>query len=102
MARIELEFNDKKFTIEYDRASVREFLRVKENISDLDQAVALIKCGLLKHHKDDMPSEEDILGWVMAMEDLNEFAKALSEMVQDVLSAIKTDRKNLKWAKVEA
>jgi len=103
MARIELSFYDKKYTIEYNRVSVKEFLQLKGTGDEIDQAVALIKCGLAMHHKNDMPKDSEVLGWVMALgEDLKEFADALTGMVQDVLTTLQTDRKNLKWAKVEA
>lgn len=103
MARIELSFYDKKYTIEYNRASVKEFLKIKDAGDEIDQAVALIKCGLIMHHKDDMPKDSEVLGWVLALgEDLNNFAQALTGMVQDVLTTLKADRKNLKWGKVEA
>lgn len=103
MARIELSFYDKKYTIEYNRASVKEFLLLKDEGDEIDRAVALIKCGLTMHHKDNMPSDADVLGWVMALgEDLKNFADALQGMVQDVLTTLQADRKNLKWGKVEA
>lgn len=100
MARIELSFYDKNYTIEYNRASIKEFLTFKGK-DDIEQAVALIKCGLIKNHKNDMPKDDEIIGWVLAMgEDIKPFAEALQEMVQDVLNSLKTDRKNLKWEKV--
>lgn len=103
MARIELSFYDKNYTIEYNRMSVKEFLMNKDKGDELDKAVTLIKCGLKMHHADDMPSDADILGWVMALgEGLDDFAKALTGMIQDVISVLETDRKNLKWGKVEA
>lgn len=103
MARIELSFYDKKYTIEYNRMSVKEFFMNEGKGDDLDKAVTLIKCGLKMHHAEDMPSDADILGWVMALgEGLNDFAQALRGMIQDVLLVLETDRKNLKWGKVEA
>lgn len=101
MARIELSFNDKNYTIEYDRASIREFLKSKDGKDDIEQIICLVKCGLIKNHKNDMPSDDDIFGWVMAMgENVEAFADALHGMVQDVLDTFKSDAKNLKWEKV--
>lgn len=103
MARINLSFNDRNYTIEYNRASIKEFLKVKDKLDDLDQVIALIKCGLIMHHEDDvdMPDENEIFSWVMAMgDDVKNFAEALREMVEEALNAIKADRKNLKWEKV--
>lgn len=103
MARIELSFYDNKYTIEYNRASIREFLSLKNVDNEIDQVVALIKCGLQMHHEDDMPSDEMIVSWVLALgDDVKPFAEALTSLVQDVLEALKADRKNLKWGKVEA
>lgn len=105
MARIELSFYDKDYVIEFNRASIKEFFKLKSKKSDdeLDEVVALIKCGLVMHHKDDMPSDEDVFGWVLAMgESIKDFASALHEMVQDTLTTLETDRKNLKWGKVQA
>ena len=103
MARqIKLSFKDKDYIIEYNRMSVKQVLKIKTE-DDIDQVIALIKAGLTMHHKDELPSDDEIFGWVLALdEDTTEFAKALQEMVQDVLDTFKDDRKNLKWAKVEA
>lgn len=103
MARIELSFYDKNYVIEFNRASVKGFLKIRDNGNELDQVVALIKSGLIMHHENDMPSDDEIFGWVMAMgEEVKDFAEALQGMVQEVLDAFKEDRKNLKWGKVEA
>lgn len=103
MARIELTFYDKSYIIEYNRASVKEFLMLKNKGDEIEQVVALIRCGLVMHHEKDMPTNNDILGWVLALgEDVKDFANALQGMVQDVLTTLETDRKNLKWGKVEA
>lgn len=102
MARIELSFYDKKYTIEYNRASVKEFMKINGMKDDVERSIALIKCGLIMHHENDMPSDDEIIGWVFAMgEDLKEFADVLLEMLQGVINTIKSDRKNLKWGKVD-
>ena len=101
MARtIKVSFYDKDYTIEFDRSSVRYVLEhTKED--GMQQAIVLIKGGLLKHHKNELPSDDDIFGWIMAMgKEMTEFASALQEMVQEVLKAFEDDRKNFKWAKV--
>lgn len=100
--KIELEFYDNKYVIEYNRSSVKEVLNSKTD-DELQNAIVLIKSGLIMHHKDNLPTDDEIFGWVMALgEDVGEFAKALEEMVQGVLNTFKEDRKNLKWGKVEA
>ena len=101
MARIELSFYDKDYVIEFNRASVKGFLKVRNSGDELDQVVALIKSGLLMHHEDDMPTDDLILGWVLAMgDDIKVFAEKLQSMVQEVLNSLKADRKNLKLREV--
>ena len=57
----------------------------------------LIKAGLIEHHKDDMPSDESITAWVSIIPNGKEFYKKLMSMVQDVVSSVEQDRKNLNW-----
>lgn len=100
--QIELSFYDKKYIIEYNRASVKAVVK-NENQDTIDQVVNLIKCGLIMHHEKEMPTDDEIFGWVLALgDDIKAFAEALQELVQDVLETFKNDRKNLKWGKVEA
>lgn len=100
--QIKLSFKDKDYIIEFNRMSVKEVLK-NDSGDEIDQIIALIKAGLKMHNEDDMPTDDEIFGWVMALdEDVKPFANALQEMVQDVLDTFKDDRKNLKWAKVEA
>ena len=100
--QIELSFYDKTYIIEYNRASVRAVVK-EEKQDTIDQVVNLIKCGLIMHHEHELPSDDEIFGWVMALgDDIKEFAEALQELVQAVLDTFKNDRKNLKWGKIEA
>ena len=101
--KIELSFYDKKYIIEYNRSSVRKvLLHNNKNDDTIQRAIMLIKCGLVMHHEDDLPSDDDIFGWVMALgSEVENFANALREMVQSVLDTFKEDRKNLHWGKVE-
>ena len=100
MARkIELEFYDKKYIIEYNRSAVLDVVSFKGE-SDIETIVNLIRCGLKKNHEKDMPTDDEIKGWLMALgEDLTAFAEELREMVQEVISTFESDRKNLKWRK---
>lgn len=99
--QINLEFYDKKYIIEYNRSSVLEVVGIKEE-NDLDKIVGLVKAGLKMHHENDMPSNDEVKGWLIALGDnVKDFAEALQEMVQDVLETFKSDRKNLKWGKAE-
>ena len=102
MGRIEISFYDKTYTIEYNRASVKSFLKHMDDDDD-DKIIALIKSGLEMHHKNEMPTDDDVFGWVVAMgDDAKDFASALQDLVQEVLGTFEEDRKNLKWAKVKA
>lgn len=98
MARkIELKFYDNVYTIEYNRASIKEVFLHQSN-DEIEQVITLIKGGLMLHHKDNMPNDDEIFGWVMALgEDVKPFAEALQGMVQEVLDAIQSDKKNLEW-----
>ena len=108
MARINVEFYDKKYTIEFDRESTKEFFKIrkdfnKETKDPLDktrQLIDLIKCGLMKHHADDMPSDDEVFGWVLAMgEDAKPFMEALVDMINEIMQTVQTDRKNFHWGK---
>ncbi len=102
MARIiDLDFNDKKYSIEYNRIAIVKLMAERdENDDTFDSAVKLIKCGLLKNHEKDMPTDDDIAGWLLSLgDDLQAFVEALQESVQSVLEIIEKDKKakNLKW-----
>ena len=101
MARvIDIEFNDRKFTIEYNRKSVVRFMTMQENDNDLNTAIKLIQCGLLKHHENELPDEDEIFAWVLAMgDDAQAFVSALKECVEEVLNTIKNDKEQsgFKW-----
>lgn len=99
---IELSFYDKKYTIEYNRASVRKIIKLKDSGDEVEQLITLIKAGLEMHHSNDMPSDDDIFGWVLALgDDMKAFAEELQSIIEDVVNTFKEDRKNLKWGKVE-
>ena len=97
---INLSFRDRDFIIEYNRSSVKYVLtHQKEEL--IDQLIVMIKGGLLMHHEKEMPTDDEVFGWVMALgDDMKVFAETLEEMVQGVLSTFEEDRKNLKWGKV--
>ena len=101
MARIiDLEFNDKKYSIEYNRESIVKLMSVSKNDDLMENAVSLIECGLYKHHKEDMPDRDSIIGWLLVLgDDLKDFVEALQESVEEVLKVIQNDQnsKNVKW-----
>ena len=99
--KIKISFNDKDYIIEYNRESVMKLMeKLNEKESDMEHAIEIVYCGLLKHHKDDMPERDVIFGWVLSMGDKAEgFVQALQGCVQEVLDAVKkeTESGNLKW-----
>ena len=114
MARIKLKFYDKEYIIEYkNRDEVKNYFvdvaSLYEKIEKLDEnskeyidtslkALALlIKAGLVEHHKDDMPSDEELHNWAMSVPNAKEFYTKLMSMVQEVLSSVEQDAKNLTW-----
>ena len=102
MARIiDLQFNDKTYSIEYNRASVLKLFTLKSNDKDeIEGAIDLIYCGLLKHHENDMPDRDEIVGWVLAMgEDIKPFLEELQKSIQKTLELVQSEQKskNLKW-----
>lgn len=120
--RIKLQFHDKEYIIEYsNRAEVLSYFAeldiVSKNVAGKDKEVdvenfdvengfnaliLLIKAGLVEHHKDDMPSDSELARWVLIIPNPNEFYETLRGMVQDVISTINDDRKNMKWEVEEA
>lgn len=110
MARkIKLQFYDKTYTIEYaNRIEVKEYFaqlsKVKKDESiesGVKTLVILIKAGLIEHHKKEMPSDKELERWITAIPNADSFYETLMSMVQEVVSAIDSDTKNLKW-EVEA
>lgn len=102
MARvIEIEFNDKTYLIEYNRRAVVKFMTSQsKNNDDFEVAINLIKCGLLKHHEKELPTDDVIFGWVLAMgDDAKNFIKALKECIEEVITTIKADKETsgFKW-----
>ena len=110
MARkIKLQFYDKTYTIEYaNRIEVKEYFAQLSEIKDdktiessMKALIILLKAGLIEHHEKEMPSDKDIERWATSMPNAQKFYKTLMSMVQEVVSAIDSDTKNLKW-EVEA
>ena len=102
MARIiDLEFNDKKYSIEYNREAVLKLFSLKKDDDDpMESAINLIYCGLMKHHKDEMPDREVIIEWLLAVgEDIKPFVEELQKCIQEVLEVVQADQKskNFKW-----
>ena len=101
---IDLQFNDKTYSIEYNRESVLKFYASqqaeKKEKDTMEVAIALIQCGLMKHHGDELPDRETIISWVLAMgDDLTAFVEELQKCIQEVLEVIQSEQKskNLKW-----
>ena len=105
MGRIKLKFYDKEYIIEYaNRIEVKEYfgelskLKEKEDVKQgIKALVLLLKAGLVEHHLNEMPSDEELERWATSMPNAKEFYEKLMSMVQDVVSLIENDTKNLKW-----
>lgn len=108
--KIKLQFYDKTYTIEYaNRIEVKEYFAKLGNIKNdesiengLKALVILLKAGLIEHHKDNMPSDSDLERWATSIPNADKFYKTLMSMVQEVISVISDDTKNLKWEVEEA
>ena len=87
MARIiDLQFNDKKYSIEYNREAVLKLYTLKDEQEDtMESAINLIYCGLLKHHKEEMPDREVIIGWLLSM---GQDTKAFVEELQNCITIV--------------
>lgn len=105
MARINVEFNDRKYIIEYNRRSIVKLMESQnEKDSEIESAVKIIYYGLYKNHSNDMPDMDDIYGWIIAMgEQLKPFVEALNGLIQDVLTTVKNEQENkgFKWGVVK-
>ena len=107
--KIKLQFYDKTYTIEYaNRIEVKEYfaqlgkVEKKDTIENGIRAlVLLLKAGLVEHHKEEMPSDKELERWATSIPNTKEFYETLMSMVQEVISVIDKDTKNLKW-EVEA
>lgn len=98
--KIDLEINGNTFTIEYDRASVYKYIANKEDSETItiEDAVDLVYFGLLKNHEEEMPTKDDIFGWLLGIEDLTAFYTEVTKSIEEVLTAIEQDKKgNVKW-----
>ena len=111
MARkIKLQFYDKTYTIEYaNRIEVKEYFSKLSEVKNDDNIengikalVILLKAGLVEHHKSEMPSDKELERWATAIPNAELFYKTLMGMVQEVISVIDGDTKNLKWEVEEA
>ena len=109
MGRIELKFYDKTYIIEYaNRFEVKAYFQELANLKEKDETkkvikelVILLKAGLVEHHLNNMPSDNDILNWATSIPNAQKFYEKLMSMVQEVISLIENDTKNLNWEVVD-
>jgi len=104
MGRIKLKFYDKTYIIEFaNRIEVKEYFAELSKIKEEDdeynikKIVLLLKAGLVEHHSNEMPSDNDLERWITSMPNAEDFYKKLASMVQDVVGLIEKDTKNLSW-----
>lgn len=109
MGRIKLKFYDKTYIIEYaNRLEVKSYFAELSKIKDtkdfengIKALVLLVKAGLVEHHKNDMPSDSELENWVVSIPNAQQFYDKLMSMVQEVVSVIENDTKNLNWEVVD-
>lgn len=100
---IDITFNGKDYVIEFNRETVLKLMTSqtnKPNQNGIDMIYDFIYYGLLKNHKDDMPTKEVVTSWIISMGDQAQgFVNELSACVKDVLEVIEQDKKqgNFKW-----
>lgn len=107
--QIKLSFYDKTYIVEYANrievknyfAQLSEFKDKNDFDSGVKALVLLLKAGLIAHHKDEMPSDKDLENWITIMPNADKFYETLMSMVQEVISVIDNDTKNLKWEVVD-
>lgn len=102
MARIiELEFKGRTYTIEYNRLSLLALAQHKVDENDaITSMVNMLHYGLLKHHKDNIPSDDELLDLLACIDDLEGFMKELGECVAETAQALKENSnqpKNAVW-----
>ena len=110
MARIKLKFYDKTYIIEYaNRLEVKEYFAELKNLKklakgkdiDVESGISalkiLVKAGLVEHHKDEMPSDQEIERWLTVLPNQKAFYEKLMSMIQEVVNAIESDTKNVSW-----
>lgn len=103
--RIKLKFYDKEYIIEYaNRSEVKEYFaelgKVKDDNSienGIKALTILLKAGLVEHHKEEMPTDEELGRWATSIPNTKKFFETLMSMVQEVVNAIDNDTKNLNW-----
>lgn len=102
MARIiDIEFNGKQYTVEYNRIALLMLAQNKVNEDEtISSLVNLLHYGLYKHHKNDMPSDDELLDLLNSVDDLEGFMQVLGECVRETAQAIQDNSnqpKNAKW-----
>ena len=105
MGRIKLKFYDKEYIIEYaNRIEVKQYFAELDKVKDKDDIksnvqalVLLIKAGLVEHHLNDMPTDEQLEVWATSLPNAEKFYEKLMSMVQDVVALIENDTKNISW-----
>ena len=100
---IELKLEDgktKNLTIEYDRETVLQLMEAQnKEQSGVSSAIDILYYGCLKHHRNNMPSREELALLMVSVDDFEGLIKMLTEMVQEVVSAFQQTKSqgNSKW-----
>lgn len=127
MGRISINFNDKKYILEYSKrievkmclAQLNEYKDIfnesleqdlkemprekiiERGVKIIKVLTILIKAGLIEHHAHEMPSDEQIESWAINMPNIDMLLMKLRDMLQDIIKENGEEAKNLSW-EVEA
>ena len=102
MARIiDIEYNSKHYVIEYNRSALFDLAQkggFQEGVEPtFDTIVEIVRYGLQKHHKDDMPTDDEIKELIFDIEDIEGFVKELGNCISETANALKEKQGNAKW-----
>ncbi len=102
MARkIDIEYNSKKYIIEYNRGALFDLAQnggFKDGVEpNFDTIVQIIKYGLLKNHKDNMPTDDEIKELLFDLDDIEGFVSELGKCISETTNALKEKQGNAKW-----
>lgn len=100
--KIELSVNEKTYIIEFNNIALYSVVDIQEKIKNaktfterLDGICELTKCGLLKNHPE--ITKEEVYEIVTSIGDLEGFIKAILEVIESSVEALKVQKGNAHW-----
>lgn len=99
---IELEINDKVYTLELSRRTlmscsdlIEESKKAKTLTENYTVFIKLVRAALLKHHPD--ITEKEVETIVDSIDDLEGFSSALNEIIENSVNTLKDNKGNAHW-----